>query len=505
MIRTIIIDDEILSRIGIQTFLEGKENIEVVGVFESAQDALDFLISNEVDIIITDIEMSGIDGLDLISQVRKQKLASGIIILSCHEDFYYAQEAISRGTDSYMLKMDITKESLVREVEKVYEKTKHRNHIQKTPISTLDESKDYIYAVAILRTQLQKNAEAHLMEDNMIVHLLEEVVACYCMGTVFASYNRGIFIILQFDHQLAGQNLKEELEQNLFVINRNVQQFINGLVLFGVSDFFDNLQETKRHYEEAVAAADLHFYEKAKTIYQWKEVSTQLAEIVFSSNDFLKENGMNVFSKELEAVCMQMQRKRAQVSRFRELLMQAETQFIYQILHEYTFNREFKESWKSDTRLLSVIMQASCLSSMKTDILDYMELFRCAVKRELDSDEFTEILNYIEKHLEEKIILNDLADIGCMSIPAMCKKFKERTGLTIIQYANLKRIEKAKALMKRREYTLWQVAEETGFSNVNYLIRVFKKITGMTVSEYRKQFDIVDNSFVNEMNIVKKE
>lgn len=503
MIRTIIIDDEILSRIGIQSFLEGEENIEVVGVFESAQDALSFLLSNEVDIIITDIEMSGIDGLELITHVRKQELASGIIILSCHEDFHYAQDAISRGTDSYMLKMDITKESLVCEVEKVYEKTKHRNHMSKIQISTLDESKDYVYAVAILRTQLQKNAEAHLMEDNMVVHLLEEVVARYRMGTVFASYNRGIFIIFQFDHHLKGQKLKEELEQNLFVINGNVQQFINGLVLFGVSDFFDNLQETKEHYEEAVAAADLHFYEKDKTIYQWKEVSTQLAEIVFSGKDFLEENGMNVFGEELNAVCLQMQRKRAQVSRFRELLMQAETQFIYQILHEYSFNREFKENWKSDTRLLSKIMQASSLSLMKAEILDCMELFRRAVKRELDSDEFSEILNYIEKHLKERIILNDLADIGCMSIPSMCKKFKERTGLTIIQYANRKRIKKAKALMKRREYTLWQIAEETGFSNVNYLIRVFKKVTGMTVSEYRKQFDIIENMSINEMNIVK--
>lgn len=77
-----------------------------------------------------------------------------------------------------------------------------------------------------------------------------------------------------------------------------------------------------------------------------------------------------------------------------------------------------------------------------------------------------------------------------MSIPSFCKKFKDKTGLTMVQYMNEKRIEKAKLLLKNRKLSLEQVAEMTGFSNANYLIRVFKKMTGQTVSEYRKRFDI---------------
>lgn len=60
----------------------------------------------------------------------------------------------------------------------------------------------------------------------------------------------------------------------------------------------------------------------------------------------------------------------------------------------------------------------------------------------------------------------------------------------MVQYMNEKRIEKAKLLLKNRKLSLEQVAEMTGFSNANYLIRVFKKMTGQTVSEYRKRFDI---------------
>ena len=80
-----------------------------------------------------------------------------------------------------------------------------------------------------------------------------------------------------------------------------------------------------------------------------------------------------------------------------------------------------------------------------------------------------------------------------MSAPSFCKKFKERTGKTLVQYLNTRRIEKAKGLMKNRKYSLWDISEMTGFSNANYMIRVFKKITGQTVSEYRRQFGIIES------------
>ncbi len=87
MIRTIIVDDEILSRIGIQSFIDRKEDIEVVGVFGSAEEALEFMQGTPVDVVITDIEMCEMDGLEFIGLIRQEQLADGIIILSCHESF----------------------------------------------------------------------------------------------------------------------------------------------------------------------------------------------------------------------------------------------------------------------------------------------------------------------------------------------------------------------------------------------------------------------------------
>ena len=59
-----------------------------------------------------------------------------------------------------------------------------------------------------------------------------------------------------------------------------------------------------------------------------------------------------------------------------------------------------------------------------------------------------------------------------------------------IQYINLKKIEKVKEYLRHPEYTLGEIADLTGFSNENYMVRVFKKTTGSTITDYRKQINV---------------
>lgn len=97
MIRVLIVDDEILARVGIQSLLENSQEIQVVGSFNLASEALEFLKTTIVDIIITDIEMPYMDGLEFIRRIREQNLVQGVIILSCYDKFEYAKQAISLG------------------------------------------------------------------------------------------------------------------------------------------------------------------------------------------------------------------------------------------------------------------------------------------------------------------------------------------------------------------------------------------------------------------------
>lgn len=267
MIRTIIVDDEILSRIGIQSFIDGKEDITVNGVFESAEEAAEFLRKNHTDIVITDIEMAQMNGLEFIKIIREERLAEGVIILSCHDDFSYAQEAISMGTDSYMLKYNVTEEKIIKEIKKVYEKVKKENPREIFPrkiVQPSEETEEGIFSIGVIhfseRDGLKKQEDAG-MDILMLTHLLEGIVERYQMGTLFSPYNKELFIIFKFPPDMKKEDLTKALDINLSLIIKNMKQYISSKVIFGISTLFTDLKQTREKYEEALEAVQQSFFE----------------------------------------------------------------------------------------------------------------------------------------------------------------------------------------------------------------------------------------------------
>lgn len=498
MIRTIIVDDEILSRIGIQSFIDGKEEISVAGTFGEAEEALAFLRENSVDVVITDIEMSEMNGLDFIKIIRQEELAQGVIILSCHEDFSYAQEAIANGTDSYLLKHNVTEKKLIEEVKKVYQKTMKSNSGSrlKSVLQKEDAEEEGIYVIGMMEIASAVNRagikQENLTEDVMLVHLLEDIMERGKMGTVFSPYNRDVFAVFRFQKDASEDEVREALENNIQIIEKNMKQYINGRILFGISSYFTDLRLMREKYEEAAEALESSFYEPEKEGFLYRQKNVQWKVPAFSTEDFLEKQGVEKFESELTVVLNKAAFLEVKVSRLKENLIQSVLLMMYQIIKNSNAGREFADKWNSEAEIVSVIQSASDKKMMEQKILETVSEFRRKLQEELGNDEFSEVFQYIDRHLAENITLGEVSDLACMSVPSFCKKFKEKTGLTMVQYMNEMRIKKAKLLLKNQKNTLEQVAEQTGFSNANYLVRVFKKVTGQTVSEYRRKYEICE-------------
>lgn len=299
MIRTIIVDDEILSRIGLQSFLDGKEEIVVSGIFGEAQEALQFLEENMVDVVLTDIEMSEIDGLEFIQQIRQRHLAKGVIIVSCHDDFSYAQRAISLGTDSYILKHSVTEKALIEEVKKVYEKTagrkSHKKQVSENLPDLHEENKiqnQCIYQIGVLQLDYRENtAVTHeqSMSRDMLVHLLEEIVNRYQMGTLFAPYNREIFIMFQQDKALPEGERRKTLDNWLRLLEKNISQYLTETLILGLSMEFTALPESREQYEKAVLAAEQHFFHEEENLFFYRKITESNVLGIFSTKYFLSE------------------------------------------------------------------------------------------------------------------------------------------------------------------------------------------------------------------------
>lgn len=117
--KLIIVDDEPKIRKGLFKLLEAQEGFQVTGVFEDVRTALKALYELEADVIITDIKMPEVSGLELIRQIKERNLNIRIIILSGYSNFSYAQKAIELGVTRYLLKPTDPREllSVLRELE----------------------------------------------------------------------------------------------------------------------------------------------------------------------------------------------------------------------------------------------------------------------------------------------------------------------------------------------------------------------------------------------------
>lgn len=110
LLNILIIDDEPKIRNGLTNLLSKHENWNISGAFADAASALKFLYESENDVLITDIKMPGMSGLDMISRIRERNPEIPVIILSGYGNFLYAQRAIELGVRKYLTKPTDTKE-----------------------------------------------------------------------------------------------------------------------------------------------------------------------------------------------------------------------------------------------------------------------------------------------------------------------------------------------------------------------------------------------------------
>lgn len=100
----------------------------------------------------------------------------------------------------------------------------------------------------------------------------------------------------------------------------------------------------------------------------------------------------------------------------------------------------------------------------------------------------SQIISYIHTHYYEDINLEHLAQQFYISQYYLCREFKRHTNRTVVQYINITRVMNAQRKFMETDKNITEISRETGFSNITHFNRVFKSVTGMTPSEYRKAF-----------------
>ena len=117
MFRILLIDDEPMIKIGVRKLLEDTDYI-IAGTANNGMEALEYLKTNSVDIIMTDLKMPVMNGLELIHQLNALSFDGAILVLSNYSDFELVREALTAGALDYILKTDMTRSRLLKYLEK---------------------------------------------------------------------------------------------------------------------------------------------------------------------------------------------------------------------------------------------------------------------------------------------------------------------------------------------------------------------------------------------------
>lgn len=121
-VKVIIVDDEITGRNTIKRLLENNLEYEIVADFSEGKAAIEWLRKNEIDIMICDMQMQGMSGVELIRMAHVINQFLPVVVISAFDNFEFVRGSLINGADNYLLKHELTKDNLLRVLNQVREK-----------------------------------------------------------------------------------------------------------------------------------------------------------------------------------------------------------------------------------------------------------------------------------------------------------------------------------------------------------------------------------------------
>lgn len=114
MLKVLLVDDEFLVRLAFSNTIHWEEHdLELIGTASDGEQAYEMILDKKPDIVITDLTMPRMGGLELIKKVQSARIPCEFVVLSCHNEFEYAKEAIKLGVFDYILKLSMNMEEFI--------------------------------------------------------------------------------------------------------------------------------------------------------------------------------------------------------------------------------------------------------------------------------------------------------------------------------------------------------------------------------------------------------
>ena len=437
---------------------------EVVGEAENGEKALRFLENNQVDLIITDLAMPTMSGIELIRILCLKFPKLWIVVLTFHQDFEYVQEALRLGAIDYIAKIELENENMHEILRRISGRISDRikdsyREVAPQPISLTNQTKAVKVRMFIA---IQSNERPEFLKKLLSPQEYELVYEIY--QNVWISYEffaeedlmHSMYKDLHLDGQWAVVKVIGINENNKNQLNKLLVKYYNGT-------FFYEYRKDKNVYIVNVDELSTESLTPSEEVlYEMKEQ--------WSSLEW-------VYNREL------FQKQIAQMEAIRPSLTKLETMFHSAVIH-----------WERYTMMKLTPLFDPDKFKLWLDWLTWIEKMRSLIYNKFKQSQYSDevmsgilkAVDYINQNLSAELKLTEVAMYVHISRSYFSGCFRNITGKTFNDYVRDTRMDYATVLLSQTNEPIFRIAEKCGYPDEKYFSKIFRKKLGKLPREFRK-------------------
>lgn len=471
--KVVIAEDEFIERKAMKKFIEENfKDFKVVGEAENGRKAIELAETLSPDVILMDMKMPGINGLEAIEKISEKNQHIKFIVISAYDYFSYAKKAMEFGVKNYILKPG-KKEEMIKAFLRVKKEIKTERQLQQEiyqsnqwkrerlieelinhPVSNnVYELRDQLYPEAyggfffVIDGEYQKNLLNEqlmkLLDHHFIIYERDELkIVCILTSTDLSK---------SYLLQLA-RTLHLALGKNSYI---------------GIGSYVSSLKKLPESYSEAYTA-----------FFQLKLQTNRKYGFAQKDRHLDKDRTSDVIKK----ICKEIEKGNPDQA------------VLHYKNHSSLFDSEAKENLYFKVKTLLSAMQVSIkeitLSSLRSEKSweHFIKICATEMRKMHQSKQYTaKIKSYIHNHYHRELTLQDVADVVGLTPNYVSTLFNQEFGETFTDYLTRLRLQKAKEFIHKNEYTFKEISFMVGFKNANYFSRVFKKVYGKSPKQYQQE------------------
>lgn len=509
MYRLIVVDDEYMVRNGLKAFFsDGSTGFTVSECFEDGCEALDYLRKNSADAIITDIRMAQMSGLELARLIREEKIPIKIVLLSGYKEFEYAQSAIGYKVENYLIKpvrfdelakvFGELKEILDNEAieeEKRKQELSQKNDLKKSYfmqfVCELEAGVLYNKEEILKRAQELGIEENILYSPNCIIKLnienaSDDIKKRWAYGIDrfyeaiqnFIRLNNDIeyYLLYNKDGVIKILTLKKLEENN--ISNEGFEEFVQTVSIATENGCKELMSVFSLNIKfEIQAYKDLFEIECKSVVTHMADRMRELKDMIVSCLIIGDTTSLDISLSSISIETINISNDKVKY-------------YLIEILN--CVNDALKASGQMALQPYNFIDEISQTTNTKTTIDVFNRLIRNTVNTLSCENEKPIVgvvriaVDYINQNCHKDISLVEVAEFVYLSPMYFGRVFKQYLGESFTDYIIKTRINRAIEMLCKHNMKVFQVGEAIGYTNSKYFIRLFKKHTGFTPNEFRR-------------------